>query len=111
MFRAVRLVVDTGMHSKHWSREHAISYMISQTGMGEDEVTIEIERYLVMPGQALAYKVGMIKILSLRETAKKELGEKFKLSEFHDVVLSNGSVPLDVLEVIVKDWIKDNQSH
>lgn len=105
LFRAVRLVVDTGMHYKRWTREEAIAYMRGNTGMGEKEVTAEIERYLVMPGQALAYKVGMIKILALREKAKTELGDKFDLRRFHNVVLMNGALPLKLLERSVDAWI------
>ena len=105
MFRAVRLVVDTGMHAKRWTREQAIDYMVQQTGMGENEVTVEIERYLVNPGQALAYKVGMMKILELREYAKTRLGDRFNLKDFHNRVLTNGAVPLDILEVIVRAWV------
>src|SRR5690606_13881892 len=84
MMRAVRLVVDSGIHYKRWTREQAISYMFDNTGMGEGDVVAEIERYFVNPGQALAYKAGMLKILALREIAKQELGDTFKLSEFHD---------------------------
>jgi uncharacterized protein (DUF885 family) len=105
MFRAVRLVVDTGMHSQRWSREQAIDYMRSYTGMGEGEVTAEIERYLVNPGQALAYKVGMLKILELRAKAQRELGEDFDIREFHNVVLGSGSVPIFILERLVDQWI------
>ena len=105
MFRAVRLVVDTGMHAKRWSREQAIAYMVRETGMDENEVTVEVERYLIDPGQALAYKVGMMKILSLRQWAQQQLGPRFKLADFHDVVLSNGAVPLDVLDQLVRDWV------
>jgi uncharacterized protein (DUF885 family) len=105
MFRAVRLVVDTGMHSKQWTREQAIAYMMDKTGMPETDVTAEIERYLVMPGQALAYKVGMNKILELRERAKTELGPKFDIKAFHDVVLTGGSMPLALLEQRVDAWI------
>lgn len=105
MFRAARLVVDTGMHAKRWSREQAIAYMVRETGMDENEVTVEIERYLIDPGQALAYKVGMMKILSLRQWAQQQLGPRFKLADFHDVVLSNGAVPLDVLDQLVRDWV------
>jgi uncharacterized protein (DUF885 family) len=105
MFRAVRLVVDTGMHSKRWTREQAIEYMVANTGMPEGEVVTEIERYLVMPGQALAYKVGMLKILELRERAKTSLGAKFDIREFHDAVLTNGSMPLSVLENVVDAYI------
>ncbi|NBB92793.1 MAG: DUF885 family protein [Gammaproteobacteria bacterium] len=110
MFRAVRLVVDTGMHHKRWTREEAIDYMLANTGMGEGEVEAEIERYLVMPGQALAYKVGMMKILELRERARRELGEDFSLPEFHDQVLGNGALPLTLLEEVVDDWIEAERS-
>lgn len=105
MFRAVRLVVDTGMHDKRWTREQAIAYMLEKTGMPETDVVAEIERYLVMPGQALAYKVGMNKILALREKAKAALGPKFKLSDFHDLVLTGGDLPLALLERRVDAWI------
>jgi uncharacterized protein (DUF885 family) len=105
MFRAVRLVVDTGLHSKQWTREQAIAYMTEKTGMPETDVTAEIERYLVMPGQALAYKVGMLKILELRERAKTELGPKFDIKAFHDLVLTGGSMPLALLEQRVDAWI------
>lgn len=106
MFRAVRLVVDTGLHARRWSREQAIEYMLEHTGMGEKEVVAEIERYLVIPGQALAYKVGMFKILELRERARSALGEAFELREFHNVVLTSGAMPLDLLERVVDDWIE-----
>jgi len=105
MFRAVRLVVDTGIHAKKWTREQAIEYMIANTGMAEIEVIAEIERYFVMPGQALAYKVGMIKILQLREKAKAALGAKFDIREFHDAVLKNGGMPLDILERVVDSYV------
>jgi uncharacterized protein (DUF885 family) len=106
MFRAVRLVVDTGLHAKRWTREQAIDYMLEHTGLGEVEVTAEIERYLVMPAQALSYKIGMIRILELRERARASLGEAFSLAEFHDVVLTSGALPLDMLEAVVDDWIE-----
>jgi uncharacterized protein (DUF885 family) len=105
MMRAVRLVVDTGIHSKHWTREQAITYMMDNTGMAETDVTAEIERYFVMPGQALAYKAGMLKILELREKAKAELGPKFDLKQFHNQVLTHGALPLALLERVVNDWI------
>jgi uncharacterized protein (DUF885 family) len=110
MFRAVRLVVDTGIHAKRWTREQAIDYMIANTGMPEIEVIAEIERYFVSPGQALAYKVGMIKILALREKARQALGPKFALRDFHDAVLKNGGMPLDVLERVVDDYIAAGKS-
>ncbi|MDH5434723.1 MAG: DUF885 domain-containing protein, partial [Gammaproteobacteria bacterium] len=108
LFRAVRLVVDTGIHAKRWSREDAIEYMLKNTGMAESDVTAEIERYIVMPGQALAYKVGMMKILELREKAKTQLKDKFNLPDFHDVVLQNGPLPLNILEELVDEYIARN---
>lgn len=107
LFRAVRLVVDTGIHHSRWTREQAIDYMKKNTGMSDRDVTAEIERYIVMPGQATAYKVGMMKILELREKAKSALGNKFDLRDFHDVVLKNGAVPLDILETLVDRYIAD----
>lgn len=105
MMRAVRLVVDTGIHSKKWTREQAVQYMLDNTGMVETDVVAEIERYFVAPGQALGYKVGMIKILELREKAKKELGDKFDIRQFHNVVLKTGALPMVLLERAVDDWI------
>ena len=105
LFRSVRLVVDTGIHHKRWTREQAITYMRDTTGMPEGDVTAEIERYIVDPGQACAYKIGMMKILDLRERAKRELGEGFKPQEFHNVVLMNGALPLDILEQVVDRYI------
>lgn len=110
LFRAVRLVVDTGLHYDRWSREKAIEYMLANTGMPESDVVSEIERYIVMPGQATAYKIGMMKILELREKAKSALGEKFNLPDFHDVVLKNGAVPLDILEELIDDYISAKQA-
>ncbi|PYI93999.1 MAG: DUF885 domain-containing protein [Verrucomicrobia bacterium] len=106
LFRAVRLVVDTGIHSKRWPREQAITYMREKTGMGEKEVTAEIERYIVNPGQACAYKVGMLKIQELRKRAQAELGTKFDQRQFHDVVLKNGALPLEILEEQVVAYIQ-----
>ncbi|MEL7448341.1 MAG: DUF885 domain-containing protein [Pseudomonadota bacterium] len=106
LFRAVRLVVDTGIHHKRWTREEAIDYMLANTGMAESDVVSEIERYIVLPGQATAYKVGMIKIVELREKAMAELGDKFELKDFHDAVLKNGAVPLDILERLVDEYIE-----
>ena len=106
LFRAVRLVVDTGIHDQRWTREQAISYMRRTTGMALSDVTAEIERYIVMPGQACAYKIGMLKILELRERAKQQLGPTFDLRDFHDAVLKNGALPLDILEQVVNDYIK-----
>lgn len=106
LFRAVRLVVDTGIHAKRWSHAQAIEYMLVNTGMAESDVIAEIERYFVMPGQALAYKVGMTKILELRDLAQAELGERFDIRQFHNVVLTNGALPLNILEEIVRDYIR-----
>jgi uncharacterized protein (DUF885 family) len=110
LFRAVRLVVDTGIHYKRWTREQGIEYMMANTGMAESDVIAEIERYIVMPGQATSYKVGMMKILELRTKAQNALGEKFNLSDFHDVVLKNGAVPLAVLEQLVDRYIAEQQA-
>ena len=106
LFRAVRLVVDTGIHRMRWTREEAIEYMLANTGMAESDVTAEIERYIVLPGQATAYKVGMMKILELRERAMEALGDRFDIRDFHDVVLRNGAVPLDILERLVDEYIE-----
>jgi uncharacterized protein (DUF885 family) len=110
MFRAVRLVVDTGMHAKRWSREQAIDFMRAKTGMGEKEVESEIERYLVNPGQALAYKIGMLKIQELRSRAEQQLGEDFDIRAFHRVILLNGAMPMTLLEREVDRWIAERQS-
>ena len=104
MFRAVRLVVDTGMHAKRWSREQAIEYMITKTGMTTEEVTREIERYVVWPGQATAYKTGQLALLAMREEAELRLGERFDLREFHEAVLMNGAMPLDILKDNLSSW-------
>lgn len=109
LFRAVRLVVDTGMHHKRWTREQGIEYMAANTGMSMRDVVAEIERYLVMPGQATAYKVGMIKIVELRDYAQAQLKDKFDIREFHDVVLKNGALPLSILEEVVKTWVDDKR--
>ncbi len=107
LFRAVRLVVDTGLHHKQWSREQAIEYMASTTGVEIGDVTSEIERYMAWPGQALGYKLGMLKILELRTLAQTKLGEKFDLKKFHDVVLLGGAVPMSVLQNKIEQWIED----
>ncbi|MGA7711414.1 MAG: DUF885 domain-containing protein [Rhizomicrobium sp.] len=109
LFRAVRLVVDTGMHAKHWSREQAIDYMQTTTGMAQSDVTAEIERYVVWPGQACAYKIGMKTILELRGQAQKSLGKRFDLREFHAVILENGAMPLWLLRKNVDRWIGEKQ--
>jgi uncharacterized protein (DUF885 family) len=105
LFRAARLVVDTGIHAQRWSREQAIEYMLRNTGLAETEATAEVERYIVMPGQACAYKVGQMKILELRERARQALGPRFDLRAFHDRVLGNGALPLVLLEKDIDAWI------
>jgi uncharacterized protein (DUF885 family) len=105
LLRAARLVVDTGLHATGWSREQAIDYMVGATGMPAATVTSEVERYMALPGQACAYKVGELKILELRSKAQAALGPRFSLKDFHAVVLENGGVPLTVLEQLVNEWI------
>ena len=107
LFRAVRLVVDTGLHAKRWTREEAIDYMSKMTGNAESDVIAEIERYIVMPGQACAYKVGMMEMMSIRADAEKRLGDRFDIKAFHDVVLRNGAMPLAILRRVVDDWVQD----
>jgi uncharacterized protein (DUF885 family) len=110
LWRAARLVVDTGIHNKRWTRQQAIDYLKQNTPNSEADCVDAINRYIVMPGQATAYKVGMIKILELREKARKQLGSKFDIRQFHDVVLTNGALPLDLLEELVARWIESKQS-
>jgi uncharacterized protein (DUF885 family) len=107
MWRAVRLVVDTGLHIKGWTRQQAIEYFMANAPKSELDITNEIDRYIAWPGQALAYKVGQMKILELRATARQALGPQFDIREFHDVVLSTGAVPLSVLEQVVQRWLAD----
>jgi uncharacterized protein (DUF885 family) len=109
LFRAVRLVVDTGIHVKRWTRQEAIDYMEAHSGQVHESVVSEIERYIVMPGQACAYKIGELKILELRDRARKALGDKFDLRQFHNVVLKNGSMPLTVLDRVVDAYIQANR--
>ena len=107
LWRAARLVVDTGLHDKRWTREQATQYLIDNTPNQENDCRKAIDRYIVMPGQATAYKIGMLEILRLREASKAALADKFELSAFHDVVLANGSVPLNILEQLVDDWTEE----
>ncbi len=105
LWRACRLVVDTGIHSKKWTREEGIEFYSTNTPNSMGDVVKMVERHIVMPGQATAYKIGMIKILELRDMAKEKLGDKFDIKDFHEVVLTNGALPLDVLEDLVNDYI------
>jgi uncharacterized protein (DUF885 family) len=106
MWRACRLVVDTGLHSKGWTRQQAIDYMAQNSGLSLNNVTAEVDRYISWPGQALAYKTGELKIRELRSRAELILGKKFDIRTFHDKVLENGALPLSVLEEIINAWIK-----
>lgn len=105
MWRACRLVVDTGMHTMGWTREQAINFMKENTAKSEQDIIVEIDRYIVWPGQALAYKIGELKIKELRAKAKQELGEKFDVRKFHNAVLDNGPLPLEILEKRINEWI------
>ncbi len=107
MWRAVRLVVDTGMHSLGWTRQQAIDYFKANSSKSEHDIQVEIDRYIAWPGQALAYKIGQLTISRLRNKAEKVLGKKFDIRQFHKVVLQNGAIPLDVLEQKVNEWINN----
>ena len=110
MLRAIRLVVDTGLHSKHWTRQQVVDYFHAHSNTEEVEVQSETDRYIVWPGQALGYKIGQLKITELREYAKAQLGDKFDIRGFHDTVLGNGALPLNVLEERVKEWIASRKA-
>ncbi|QYK02655.1 DUF885 domain-containing protein [Shewanella psychrotolerans] len=110
MLRAMRLVVDTGLHAKGWSREQAIQYMKDNSPMAESDIIAEVERYMAIPGQALSYKVGQLKILALRAEAEEALGDKFDLKGFHDQILTSGSLPMAVMEQKIHDWIEANKA-
>jgi len=110
MWRAVRLVVDTGVHSKHWSREQMLDYFRQHTAMDEQNIVTEVDRYIVWPGQALAYKLGQMKIIELRARARQQLGGRFDIRAFHDAVLDEGPLPLDVLEKSMDQWIASQKA-
>mgnify|MGYP000393793405 CR=1 FL=1 len=105
MLRAMRLVVDTGLHTKGWSREQAIDYMLANSGMGRTDATAEVERYIAIPGQALAYKIGALTIQRLRHKAEAAMGPRFDIRAFHEQVLGSGALPLPVLEAKIDRWI------
>jgi len=109
MLRAMRLVVDTGLHAKGWSREQAIEYMLDNSSMAKSSVEAEVERYMALPGQALSYKIGQLKILELRATAQRRLGDKFEIKAFHNQVLLDGSLPIAVLEAKIERWILSHE--
>jgi uncharacterized protein (DUF885 family) len=109
MWRAIRLVVDTGVHDKHWSRDQMVAYFHRYTAMDEPNIQTEVDRYIAWPGQALAYKLGQLEILKLREQAHQQLGDKFDLRAFHDEILANGALPLDVLDSEVSAWINTHK--
>jgi uncharacterized protein (DUF885 family) len=110
MLRAMRLVVDTGIHSKGWTRDQAIQYFLDNSGESKTDATAEVERYIAIPGQAVAYKVGALKIQELRRKAEGALGPRFDLREFHAQVLSTGALPLSVLEEKIDRWIAAKKS-
>ena len=110
MWRSIRLVVDTGVHYKHWTREQMVDFFREHTAMDEPNIQTEVDRYIAWPGQALAYKLGQMEILELRDQAKKELGPKYDIRAFHDEVLDAGALPLDVLHARVTKWIADQKA-
>ena len=106
IWRAIRLVVDTGLHSKGWTEEQAVQYFLANSAITEQQARSEVQRYIVTPGQATAYKIGMIHIQQLRAKAESQLGDKFDIRAFHDTVLGGGALPLDVLTRKVDQWIE-----
>jgi uncharacterized protein (DUF885 family) len=111
IWRAIRLVLDTGIHAKGWTRQRAIDYFMANSSKSEHDITVEVDRYIVTPGQALAYKIGELKLKELRALATRELGEKFDIRAFHDEVLDSGAMPLDMLEKRVREWVRRPNSN
>jgi uncharacterized protein (DUF885 family) len=110
IWRSIRLVVDTGVHSQHWTREQMVQYFHDHSTIDEPSVQAEVDRYIAWPGQALAYKIGQLKILEVRDRAKRELGDKFDIRAFHDQVLDSGALPLDVLSARIDAWIASQKA-
>ena len=110
MWRAIRLVVDTGIHAKGWSRQRAIDFFKANAGKTEHDITVEVDRYIVWPGQALAYKLGELKLKALRARATAELGDKFDIRSFHDEIVWNGALPLSILDRQINNWIAAEQA-
>jgi len=110
MLRAMRLVVDTGIHSKGWTRDQSIKYMLDNSGESVTDATAEVERYIAIPSQALAYKIGQLTISRLRDQAKAKLGPKFDIRKFHQQVLDTGALPLPILEKKIDDWVAAKQA-
>ena len=111
MWRAIRLVIDTGIHSLGWTRQQAIDYFKANSAKTEQDIVQEVDRYIVMPAQALAYKSGELEIKALRRYAEQELGPRFDIRAFHDQVLSQGALPLDVLDTRVRAWVAAQKAH
>ena len=109
IWRAIRLVLDTGLHAKNWTEEQAVQYLLDNSAITEAQARSEVQRYMVMPGQATSYKIGMLKIHELRGKAEQALGDKFDIRGFHDAVLGGGAVPLSVLETMVDQWVAQVQ--
>ena len=109
MLRAVRLVVDTGLHYKHWTRQQVVDYFHEHSAEDEPDVQSETDRYIAWPGQALSYKIGQLEILKLRQYAKDQLGDKFNIRGFHDEVLGAGALPLDVLDTRIHEWVAEQK--
>lgn len=109
MWRAIRLVVDTGMHYKDWTRDDAINLFLENTAKTQQDIENEVDRYIAWPGQALAYKIGQLKIMELRDKAKAELGDNFDIRDYHDFILSFGSIPLSIMEEKVDEFIAENR--
>ncbi len=110
IWRAVRLVVDTGVHSQHWTRQQMVDYFHEHSAVGETDVQAEVDRYIAWPAQALGYKVGQLRLLALRAKAQQALGDRFDLRAFHDQVLDSGALPLDLLEQRIDSWIAQQKT-